>query len=273
MLFITDNLLVKEFEVGEKYKVAETINTKNFTVSDTPLTYRQTSTLDKDNLLPKNPNRKKGWRKFSFKELVYVLLVAELKQFGMQHEQLRYLWNCFFREPKKINGKPVTPNKSFADTVIGCIFGKVEMLMTVDKDGKVYFYDPIHFILLREEGSSLVVRVNDIVNKLLKQIGKDSIPIKYSTRSAYLDMVDTETTKKEQVLLNVLRNKDYSTIRVKKSNGQISVIYAGKNSVNTGDITPEELKKIVSEKDFQDINIIKRDGKIVNLTVEETIKP
>jgi len=29
----------------------------------------------------------------------------------------------------------------------------------------------------------------------------------------------------------------------------------------------------VSEKDFQDINIIKRDGKIVNLTVEETIKP
>lgn len=273
MLLITDNLLAKEFEAGEKYKIAEAINTKSFTVSDTPLTYRQTNTLDKDNLLPKSPNRKKGWRKFSFKELVYVLLVSELKQFGLQHEQLRYLWNCFFREPKKVNGIPITPNKSIADTVIGCIFGKVEMLLAIDKDGLVRFYDPVHFILLRQETSSLVVRVNDVVNKILKQGGKDTIPIKYSTQRAYLDMVDTETTEKEQVLLNVLRNKDYSTIRVKKSNGQISVIYAGKNSVNAGDITPEELKKIVSEKDFQDINIIKRDGKIVNLTVEETIKP
>lgn len=263
MLYITDNFLLEHQKADKKFKLSEFVNTKRYTVSDTPLTYRQTRTLDQDNLLPKDPKRAKGWRKYSFKELVYILIVYELKQFGLQHEQLKGLWNSFFGRS----------GKSVGDIVIGCVFGEVEILMAVDKDGKVSFYDPIHFILLRKEGSSLVVRVNDLVNKLLKQIGKEAIPIKYSTQKAYLDMVDTEATEKEKVLLDVLRNKDYSTIRVKKSNGQISVIYAGKNSVNAGDITPKELKSIVSEKDFQDINIIKRDGKIVNLTVEETIKP
>lgn len=273
MLFIGDNLFVKYLEADEKFKLREMVNKKRFTVSDTPLTYRQTNTLDKDKLLPRDPEREKGWRKYSFKELVYILLIYELKQYGLQHEQLRELWNCFFREPKKVNGLPVVPNKSVADTVIGCVFGQVEILLTIGKKGEIIFYDPLHFLFFRNNETALVVNVNDIVNKLLVKTGKEPFPVKWSVRSTYFDKGDVEITHKEQVLLNLLRNNDYSTIRVKKINGEISLIYAGKNPMKAGDITPNELKKIVSEKDYQDINIVKRDGKIVNLTIEETIKP
>lgn len=264
MLYITDNFLLEHQKADKKFKLSEFVNTKRYTVSDTPLTYRQTRTLDQDNLLPKDPKRAKGWRKYSFKELVYILLVYELKQFGLQHEQLKGLWDSFFGRS----------SKSVGDIVIGCVFGEVEMFLILKGNGSVSFYDPIHFLLLRDsQSSALVIKINDIVNKLLTQIGKNPLLVRWSLQNSYFNKANVEVTSKEKVLLNILRNNDYSTIRIKKSNGQISVIYAGKNSLNKGDITPEDLKKIVSEKDFQDINIIKRDGKIVKLTIEETIKP
>lgn len=277
MLYIGDNLLLSYFEANEKYKLDELVNAKLYKVADTPLTYRQTNTLDKDNLLPKDAQTGRGWRKYSLKELVYLSLVSELKQFGVQHVHLRQLWDSFFKEPEKVkNGRATTaPNKGIGNIAIGCVFGQVEILLVIDKNGDTTFYDPTHFLLFGvDKTSCLVVRVNDVVNKLLEQTGKKAFPIKWSLGSTFLgDISRQPANDKEKIVFELLRNNNYTTIRVKKTNGQIGIIYAGKNSSTSENITPEKLREIINSKDYQDINIVKRDGKIVNLTVEETIKP
>ena len=71
-----------------KKKLLEYINEKRFKVSDIPLSYRQVNVLSSAKLLGTDPGNKGHWRKFSFKELVYISLLVELKKFGFDHKQV-----------------------------------------------------------------------------------------------------------------------------------------------------------------------------------------
>jgi len=76
---------------------------------------------------------------------------------------------------------------------------------------------------------------------------------------------------KAEELLKIIRDKKYNSIRIKKQDGEISVIYAEKQN-SEGELKISELKKIIDAKNYQDIQLTKRDGKIVNYKIEETIK-
>ena len=75
-----------------------------------------------DKLLDNDRKDKNTWRKFSFKELIYILIVAELKKFGLKHEQLQQLWSSFFKEPEKYENRKVGEfeiNKGIGEIAIG----------------------------------------------------------------------------------------------------------------------------------------------------------
>ena len=101
MLFIGDKLLSNYLEADEKLKLKEFIGKKVFTVSDTPLTYRQVNALDGDKLLKDDRKKKENWRRFSIKEMVYILIIHELKKFGVKQENMRGIWQAFFKKPSK----------------------------------------------------------------------------------------------------------------------------------------------------------------------------
>lgn len=270
MLMISDNLLIKYLEAEEKYKLDEFINNKRFTVADTPLTYRQTNSLDEANLLPEDKNRNNGWRKFSFKDLIYFLIVSDLKKFGLEYNQLRELWEAFFKElgDKKKVGRE---SKFLADFVIGCIFGQVEMTLRINSDGNIGFYDPLHLLFFaRSKQPEITLVVNTYVNNLLKKVGKNEIPVKWTVLSEVLDK--PSITTKESEILKIIRDNAYSGISIKKKDGENYIIYAEKTNNSDNDTKVEDLIKLLKEKDFQDISIIQRNGKIVNYKVEETIK-
>lgn len=276
MLLISDNLLIKYLQANDKLKLDEFINKKLFTVADTPLTYRQVNSLDTDKLLTNDRKEKQGWRKFSFKELIYMLIVNELKKFGLKHEQLKQLWEVFFNEPTKSEERTVAKielNKGIGEIAIGCVFGQVEIILSIDKEGQVVFYDPTHYALFYENSKSQIqIRLNDFVNGLLVKLKKEPIPVTWSTRQAILDGYRIELTTKEEELLRIIRNTDYNAIRVKKSDGEITLVYAEKIRDGSNGTTTQDLIEMLNTKDFQDISIIKRDGKIVNYKIEETIK-
>lgn len=257
MLFIGENLELKYLRIKDKFELGKFLNKKMFTVSDTPLSYRQVNTLDKDKLLTDNRKKKEGWRKFSFLELVYVLIVDELKKFGLNHQQLNQLWEYFI-------GKPI-----IGETAVGCTFTETEIILTVNSKGDVVFYEPSYFLVIKDSFEPFIyIRLNDIVNKLLVKMDKKSLPIRWSIRDAYMER---KVSPKEMELVNIVRNKSYDSIRIKKKDGDISIIYAGKK-MGKNTLSEQEVIKLLKEKDYQDVNIIKRDGKIVNYKVEETIK-
>jgi len=268
MILISDNLLVKYIDANKKFKLDKFINEKLFTVSDTPLTYRQVNSLDANQLLTNDRNEKQGWRKFSFKELVYILIVHELKKFGLKHKQLKELWEAFFKEHSRgIHGV----NKCVGEIAIGCVFGQVEMTLRVSSEGRIMIYDPTHLLLFPNIGrAEITMDLNTTVNSLLKKMGKEPIPIRWSVANEVLDSATIST--KENEVLKIIRNSLYSAITIKKKDGESYTVYAERINSNNSDTKVEDLIKMLKAKDFQDINIVQRNGKIVNYKIEETIK-
>jgi DNA-binding transcriptional MerR regulator len=272
MLLITDNSLVEYLKANERFSLGDFLNKKRFKVSDTLLTYRQVNSLDTDKLLATDRKVKKGWRKFSFKELVYVLIVKELKKFGLKHEQLKKLWEAFFKQPAKNRIKGIEINRFIGELCIGCTFGQVEIKVAINSEGEIVFYDPPHSIVLDITSTSkplIVIRLNDIVNELLKKMGKEPIPISQSLSQNILDNVKNV---KEEELLKIINNKTFSVIKIKKKNGEIDTVYAERINEPNAKITAQDLIKIINSKDFQTVTATKTNGIIVKYKTEETYK-
>lgn len=275
MLMISDGVFLEYLKANEKYKLQEFVNRKIFKVSDTPLTYRQVNTLDTDRLLANERQNKKGWRKFSYKELVYTLIVSELKKFGFKHEQLKQLWQAFFseptREPKGSGGIDI--NRSIGETAIGCTFGGVEIILCIDSEGKAIFCDPLNYSLFYQSSNSQIqIVLNNIINKFSSKASIEIVPVKWSIQQYILAGYNQDLSLKEKELLKIIRNDDFSTISIKKKDGEITLVSAEKVNNGNSETTIKDLIDILNKKDFQDISIVKRDGKIVNCKVEETIR-
>ena len=274
MLLITDDLLVKYLEADERLKLGDFLNEKKFKVSDTPITHRQATTLDEDKLLSTDRETKKSWRKFSFKEFIYILIVHELKKFGVKHEQLKSLWESFFKEPIRQKINEISVNKFIGECAVGCTFAQVEIKISINSGGGVIFYDPSHSILLDTISGSkpqIIIRLNDLVNTLLKQMGKTPISPIWTQSNLVFDTIP-DISIKEQELLKIIRDRNFSVVKIKKKDGEIAIVYAETILDGSRGLNQTDLIKMINAKDYQDINIIRRDGKIVNFKVEETIK-
>ncbi len=262
MLLISDNVLTKYSAAEQKYNIKKALNTeKKYKISDTRLTYRQLNDLDSNKLLPDNRENKAGWRKFSYKELVYLELVSELKEFGLKREQFKQLWESFFKEKSKdldLN------NKYHAEIAIGCVLGGIEITLTLDSKGNIFYSDPIFSTISKYSKPHIRITLNEIINQLNPKIGMEKAPITFSSNSIVNMLND-----KEKELLKIIRDKDYTFVKVRKKDGELSVVHAEKyNSENEG----LDIETLLKSRDYIDVTVKKRDGKIVNYKLEETIK-
>ncbi len=267
MLYISEGNYLQFLEVDEKVKLTEFFNKKRFTVSDSPLSYRQVNTMDNDGLLESRKDSSK-WRKFSFLEIVYLMLVSELKKFGFGHEQLKELWKAFLREP---NQKEPDISKHYAEVALGLVFGQIEIMLSISSGGEIAFYDPVWAELFLDNSKpKILIRINDYVNKI--QIASGMKPTPITVTQASISSSRDSVSSKEEKLLEIVRNQDYTGVKIKKKDGEISVIYAERNILHSEQPSPKDIIKLIEGKGFQDISILKRDGKIVNYKVEESIR-
>lgn len=264
MILVSD-IFADSYQASSQYLLLRDFyNNKIFTVKNTAMTPRQIQTLDSDNLLGKQRKDEKKWRKFSLKELVYLLIVADLKSFGLEHNQLRGLWNTFFNENTHISEAHVD-TKLVSEMAIGCTLLGAEIILTIKDNGEVGFFDSSHYVALGYRKPHIQLIFNDYVKKVLEFTGKKMPQVNWSLYSEYFKL-----SIKEEDLLKIIRDGSYKNITVKKKNGEIELVSAEK--IDNNELSPEKLLKLIKDKDFQDISIVKRDGKIVNLKVEETYK-
>lgn len=269
MLYLTDLLFLKSQEEFNKHNLGHALYFKLYTRADTPLTYRQLNLLDTDKLLGESRKGKTNWRKFSFIELVYFDVITELKKFGFKHQQLMRLRDSFLNfNADKLNGEN---NIIQAPNAIVCILGGIEITLCVDSDGNIDYFDPVNLFSFKYDKPVIQLSLNKYVNRLLDSIKNGEIPAVESLKEIIQNKINESKTDKELKLLEIVRNNSFSTIKVKKINGEISVVYAEKQKNGVG-ITTKEFEKMVDAKDFQNIELTRRDGKIVNYKIEETFK-
>lgn len=261
MLMITDSMELSYLNAKEKIDFDVLLNKKIFKVADTSFTYRQINSLDEGKLLPEDNDRENGWRKFSLKEVIYLDILKELKTFGLKYEQLKKLWEAFFKLPT-------------GEVAISCALGKVEITLTVDSGGEVIFYDPLSYLFFRDSSKTVIqIQLNEIINKNWKMAGKEEIPIKHSFTDllADADIPEMELTHKEEELIKIIRDENYNAIRMKKKDGGVWIVNA-QRTVESKDTTAKDVLRALNAKDYQEVSLIKKDGKIVNFKIEETIK-
>lgn len=269
MINITDLLFIRAEEAIIKYNLNRAFYTKLYTRADTPLTYRQINLLDTDKLFPKSRKEKTNWRKFSFIELVYFDVLIELKKFGFEHKQLMKLRDSFFNADVKKGTSSL--HIAFAPIAVTCALGGINITLCIDSEGNINYFDQITLMQKTDDKPEIRISLNKYVNKLINSIKNGEIPAVESLKDIIQNKIDNPKTDKELKLLEIVRNNSFNTIKVKKVNGEISVVYAEEQKDGIG-ITTKEFEKMVDAKDFQNIELIKRDGKIVNYKIEETFK-
>ncbi|MFC1983624.1 hypothetical protein ACFLVO_01225 [Chloroflexota bacterium] len=269
-LYIGEGLLFQYLEKDGEMGISKSINKKSFRVSDTQMSYRQINVLGNDSLLDDKRRNTRQWRKFSFKELVYLLIISEVKKYGFKQEKLENLWNSFFKEVKGEKKDPIDTSGRTAEVVIGCILMGVEIILTIDSDGNIIFFDPINLITLGSKDRSYIhINVNSIVDQVITGMHKEPLPITYSLRGEHLR---TSLTKKEEELLSIIRNREYSSVRVKKKDGDIAIVHAELIKDDSIQMSEVDILKTVEEKDFVEVSITKRDGKVVHFKLEDQYK-
>lgn len=248
----TDDLLMQGTGFIDKYR--KFLNKKTFRVADTDLSYRQINSLDGNKIIKDTRKNKKNWRKFSFKELIFFLIIKELRQYGIKDEQLKSLRNVFFG----------SDNSLHTDFSLIKIFGGIKIFLVFDGEANVTFHDIVFFDLMGGDNykSFININLNEIVMGLWVKIGKKRIKYKNN-----FDLTDVYSPK-EQEIIKIIRNKEYRNITVKKSVGKGFIIKAERSA----EFKEKDLMEAIKKKDFMEIKVVKRNGNIVNIKVEDTYK-
>lgn len=274
LYLISEGDTLSYLKADEKYGLSTYINRKLFRVADTSLSYRQISYLDKDGLLGQDSREHgKGWRLFSLKEVIYLLLVVELKKYGYSQEKLQPICHSLLLADKNAQG--LGPNKHAFDEVIGlCLMG-AEINIVANPDQPLTFFDPPNYAIFGHSGRSRVlITLNNIVNEGLKMLDKKPIDAHFSVAARYLDGIlsdhSSKLTDKEQKVVEALRNQNYVSVEVRKKDGALDVMKVKaleKYLANQADVI-----NVIKSKDYADIRLVKRDGKVVHLASKDTVK-
>lgn len=247
------------FDILQKYpEVLTKLREKKYTAKDTDKTFRIINYWESVGLLDNNrKSGSEGWRKFSMIDLVFMHLLAKLREFDFSIQKLKVV--------KQDLEKTLTIAKTKTDiTALEYAYMRV---MGLSSGGNTYF-------MLTPDGHADCVTQKDILlmqvleempegyicinfNQLLStrvKLGKHKIPV-HSENTFVL-------SEKEQAILDVLRTKKYKSITIAPKEGGKSTLIECTADYQEGDTLP----------DYGDIVTRVQDGSIVQKTIKERIK-
>ncbi len=247
------------FDVLQRHpEVLTKLREKKYTAKDTDKTFRIINYWESVGLLDNNrKSGNEGWRKFSMMDMVFMHLLAKLREFDFSIQKLKVA--------KQDLEKTLTIGKTKTDiTALEYAYMRV---MGLSNGGNIYF-------MLTPDGHADCVTQKDILlmqaleevpegyicinfNQLLSarvKLGKHKIPV--HSENAFV------LSEKEQAILEVLRTKKYKSITIAPKEGGKSTLIECTADYKDGDTLP----------DYGDILTRVQDGSIVQKTIKERIK-
>jgi len=228
------------------------------------ITYRQVNSWEKYGLIkPERVGSEKGWRLFSFCDIVSILLIKNLKEFGLSSTKIKVTIDHLQNEKKYKNKDITSIDLNILFTLSGkevglLIFEKsnpviapIEVLFEIFKTINIWRYKYIYIPF-----SSYITQILDAGGLKLDYGGNYNPPF-----------IDPRLRN----LIELIKNKDYREIRVYTQDGGIKRI--GALSSISGEFSENDVLDSVNKNDYQKIELIKKDGKIVSISREESIKP
>ncbi len=245
-----------------------TLESPRFRIADVALSYRLISNLKQNDLLPTTAREsERSWSKFSIKDYVYLLCVTELRSFGASTGQLRGLRDIFYEQHTSRD----------AVRALCAVFGRIEIALMMYADGKIYLCDADNAALMeasiRPLDSFIKVSINKHLNYALKLAG---IPYQFTSLETMAERhmrLDLEAiTLPESKALEMIRNNDYRKVVIsKKKDGALNSA-EGRREIDGAMLGKTEMMSLLAELDFGQVEITKRDGRIVHVVREDSVK-
>jgi hypothetical protein len=231
------------------------LNQKTLTIKDTDQTYRIINHWSSEGLIDDDREQdSKQWRKMSIIDIAWIRIIVEMRKFGLPLDKIKYAKKQLWFSPDYTKGKCPFFEVAVWRTV--CL--KRETFILVFPDGNAY---PISKESLdaRNRCSVIDSYISINLNRVVQDIFKDRNFDFYPKTTGFT------LTEEELNLINDVRKGNFESIRIRLKGGEIEMIEA------TEKIDAQKrIVEILSDADFQDIEVKKKDGKIVS--IRRTVK-
>lgn len=245
-----------------------------FTAGDvgraTGLSYRQINDWDSRGLLPPNATqRDSAWRRFTPRDIFVLLVLAELRrEFNASSERLK-----FVRDFMTQDGANHLQAAADLMAMLGIeVWLMTDFEKTFVMDSELEFADMwAHGYFGGPKNSFAFVKVSPLVNKVLATLKEPAhLPSHGLARKLMADL-HRNTTVQSQVELDVLqhlRDKQIAKLEVEMNDGSIRRI----NRLTHHD-PAKSLEELLREADYQTVTVHMKDGRVVSVQQQESIKP
>ncbi len=227
------------------------LNEKRHTIKDTDQSYRAINHWSSLGLIEDDRTSDSSWRKLSLLDLIWIQIVAELRQFGFPLEKLQMTQKTLF------GGRPDHSPYVLFEFAIAQVFLKSDQHLVVFADGKAAAISGEMLdanMQLFDVENFICISLNTIVSRLYKN--QD-----FSPAFRYVETLN----KDEAEVLFQMRCGNYENVSVKMKDGKIELIEA----TQTID-AQKRFIELLKEADYQDIQVKTADGKVVS--IKRTVK-
>ena len=247
------------FDMLQKHPdILPKLREKKYTAKDTDKTFRIINYWESVGLLDNNrKSGSEGWRKFSMIDMVFMHLLAKLREFDFSIQKLKTVkedLNAVITKDRVENGITIL-EYAYLRAVCAKNCGNTYFMLTPDGHADCVTQKDILLMQALEgmpEGY-ICINFNQLLSARVK-LGKHKIPV-HSENTFVL-------SEKEQAILDVLRTKKYKSITIAPKEGGKSMIIECTADYKEGDTLP----------DYGDIVTRVQDGSIVQKTIKERIK-
>lgn len=178
---VSEDVTVSLSSTGDVKRIRSILYSSVFRTSNVGESYRFMNNLEAVGLLPnRRRNENAGWRKLNWVEHVYIMIVAELRKYGMKTEAIRPFADAFLDKT----------NNAALISIMSVMRG-VEITLVFKHDGTCAILDPTHVGFYESEimaGTGIVpsrgsgeiqLKLSYFVNKLWSNIGLRPVDIQH----------------------------------------------------------------------------------------------
>jgi len=226
------------------------------------LTYRQINYWDTIGLLDfKRQSSKKGWRKFSFIDIINILVLQYLIYFGVSSERIKDTIE-YMNSNQGYKFGDITPLELF---IFYSLAGKHYNLVLHEVGWSLIlpsnnYYEIITPYDITRSGQ-LLAPFSMHIDEVIKKLGYE---IKFEKVRKLREMIPFHR------VMYIIDSGEYKEVKIKLKDGKIKRLGLVKSQ--QGNFSDSDAIRLINKNDFQKVEVMKKDGNIVTITNEESLK-
>lgn len=244
-----------------------------FRASEVNASYRFLNYLETTGLLKnRRPDSTKGWRRLNWLEHVYVLIVVELRKYGVRTEVIKPFADLFLDE-----------GRNDALMSMMAVLGGVEITIIFKPDGSCAILDPLHLglyesgsaeeLVLPKGSGEIQLKLSSFVNQLWQNVGLDPVEVRQFFGKAQYDgtIKGTLTEAEKEAIISMRRLSSTDTLTVRRLNNKTEMLLDVDQSLPVDTELARRIDALV-EGNFANMRVIKREGKVVSIKKSKNVK-